>query len=45
MQRDTAINAYYRSKGWTVLRFWDFEVKKELGLCVKRVLEILSNTP
>jgi very-short-patch-repair endonuclease len=27
-----------------VLRFWDFEVKKELGSCVKRVLEVISNT-
>ena len=26
-QRDREVNAYYRSKGWTVLRFWDFEVK------------------
>jgi DNA mismatch endonuclease (patch repair protein) len=45
IQRDREINAHYRSKGWTVLRFWDFEVKQELGSCVKRVLEILSNTP
>ncbi len=39
MQRDREINAYYKEKGWTVLRFWDFEVKKELGACVKRVLD------
>lgn len=43
-QRDREINHYYQSKGWTVLRFWDFEVKKELGSCVKRVLEVISNT-
>lgn len=39
MQRDREINQYYRSKGWKVLRFWDFEVKKELGVCVRRVLD------
>lgn len=42
MQRDREINQYYQSKGWTVLRFWDFEVKKELGMCVKRVVDELS---
>jgi DNA mismatch endonuclease, patch repair protein len=41
-QRDREINHYYLSKGWTVLRFWDFEVKKELGSCVKRVVDELS---
>lgn len=38
MQRDREIQAFYQSRGWTVLRFWDFEVKKELGTCVKTVL-------
>lgn len=41
IERDREINAVYKSKGWTVLRFWDFEVKKELGACIKRVLDIL----
>jgi DNA mismatch endonuclease, patch repair protein len=39
MQRDREINNFYRSRGWTVLRFWDFEVKQELGACVKKVVE------
>jgi DNA mismatch endonuclease (patch repair protein) len=30
MQRDQEVNTYYQSQGWTVLRFWDFEVKGEL---------------
>jgi DNA mismatch endonuclease, patch repair protein len=38
MERDLEINAYYKSKGWTVLRFWDFEVKGELGTILNRVL-------
>ena len=42
MQRDREINHYYQSKGWTVLRFWDFEVKGELGSCVKRVVDVWS---
>lgn len=42
-QRDREIKHYYQSKGWTVLRFWDFEVKKELGSCVKRVVDALND--
>lgn len=42
-QRDEEINHFYQSNGWTVLRFWDFEVKKELGVCVKRVVELIPN--
>ncbi|KEO71626.1 very short patch repair endonuclease, partial [Anditalea andensis] len=37
-QRDEEVNAFYRSKGWTVIRFWDFEVKKELGVCVMKIV-------
>ncbi|QYH38457.1 very short patch repair endonuclease [Algoriphagus sp. NBT04N3] len=39
MERDQEVNAYYQSKGWTVLRFWDLEVKENLGICVKAVLD------
>jgi DNA mismatch endonuclease, patch repair protein len=43
IQRDQEVNDYYQSKGWRVLRFWDFEMKGELGVCIKRVLdEIIS---
>nr|WP_194775009.1 very short patch repair endonuclease [Pararhodonellum marinum] len=41
-QRDQEINHLYKSRGWTVLRFWDFEVKEALGSCVKQVLDALS---
>ena len=42
-ERDREINAFYLSKGWTVLRFWDFEVKGELGVCLESVLRHISN--
>jgi DNA mismatch endonuclease (patch repair protein) len=40
IQRDQEVNGFYRSKGWTVLRFWDFEVKGELGVCLKKAFSI-----
>jgi DNA mismatch endonuclease, patch repair protein len=42
MQRDQEFNSYYQSKGWTVLRFWNFEVKDELGACLKTTLNQLQ---
>ena len=43
MQRDQEVNSFYESKGWTVLRFWDFEVKGELGIVLNSVLEIFND--
>jgi DNA mismatch endonuclease (patch repair protein) len=42
-QRDQEVNAFYRSRGWTVLRFWDFEVKREAGVCLSEVLSQLGS--
>jgi DNA mismatch endonuclease (patch repair protein) len=39
MQRDQEVHAYYQSKGWAVLRFWDFEVKESLGLCFLQIFQ------
>lgn len=32
---------FYQTNGWTVLRFWDFEVKRELEACLKMILNYL----
>jgi DNA mismatch endonuclease (patch repair protein) len=37
MERDQEVNAFYQSKGWTVLRFWDFEVKRDLLFCLSEI--------
>jgi DNA mismatch endonuclease, patch repair protein len=39
MQRDAEVNLQFQSRGWRVLRFWDHEVKNQLGVCVRVVLE------
>lgn len=43
MQRDRQNNRKLEEQGWTVLRFWDSEIKKELGACLNRVLIHLDN--
>lgn len=42
MQRDREMNRFYTEHGWTVLRFWDFEVKKELGICVSKLMSAIE---
>ncbi|MCF6342984.1 MAG: very short patch repair endonuclease, partial [Bacteroidales bacterium] len=35
MQRDIEVNNLLKEQGWTVLRFWDSSVKKEIQKCVE----------
>lgn len=37
MARDRAADEALAAMGWTVLRFWDFEIRKALEACVGRV--------
>ena len=39
MARDAAATAALEQDGWTVLRFWDFEVRTELVKCVEAIEE------
>jgi len=38
MQRDLANNTYYSENGWTVIRFWEHEIKSEFIICTNRIL-------
>ena len=38
--RDKYVNEQLKSAGWTVLRFWDFEVKQNLYECVNKIENI-----
>lgn len=40
-ERDQEVNARLHADGWTVLRFWDFEIEKDLGRCVEDVRRAL----
>lgn len=35
--RDERVNAELYGVGWRVLRFWDFEVERDVATCVDRV--------
>lgn len=40
MSRDCAVTTSLLSEGWTVLRFWESEVKNNLGNCVDLTYEV-----
>lgn len=40
MQRDIEVNKALETEGWTVLRFWGSEIKKNLSACA----DIIENT-
>ena len=40
MERDKEVNEYLSAHGWTVLRFWETDLKKHLEECVDKVNEV-----
>ncbi|HMJ34817.1 MAG TPA: very short patch repair endonuclease [Baekduia sp.] len=40
--RDAKVNRDLTDAGWVVLRFWDFEVSKDVAACVDRVASTLA---
>ena len=43
IQRDKEVNAELEQLGYKVFRFWETEVKKELDLCLAKVIEHLQS--
>ena len=45
MTRDREVNEHLQSAGWTVLRFWGKEIKKDIERCVEIIVEAIQNNP
>lgn len=45
MQRDREVNRNLSEMGYTVLRFWSREVKKDLNRCVSDILQHIQTYP
>ncbi len=41
IERDTEVNRELRSLGWTVLRFWGEEIKKDIAGCIQTIEETI----
>jgi DNA mismatch endonuclease (patch repair protein) len=42
VERDQRVDGELRSAGWTVLRFWDFDVRKDLATVVDTIASALA---
>ena len=42
MQRDKEVTATLQAMGWTVLRFWEWQIKKQLDECVNTIIEAVE---
>lgn len=43
MRRDCSVTSALLSQGWTVLRFWESKIRKNLDQCVKLTIEAAKN--
>lgn len=43
IERDKEVNELLNKEGWTVLRFWEKEIKKELDNCLKQIENNIKN--
>lgn len=43
MERDEEVNKLLEERGWTVLRFWDCDIQKQLEMCVQQVKDFINN--
>lgn len=42
MNRDLEVDRQLHGNGWLVVRFWESEIKKDVDVCVKSILEIIT---
>ena len=42
MARDKEVNKALSRDGWTVLRFWEWQIKKQLDVCVEEILAVVA---
>lgn len=42
IQRDKEVNEKLENDGWTVLRFWETDIRKDVSMCADRIEEVLK---
>jgi DNA mismatch endonuclease (patch repair protein) len=43
VERDKKVNEYYQTNGWTILRFWETDIKKDLNGCIIKTIETINH--
>ena len=44
IERDREVNEQLEKEGWTVLRFWEKEIRKEFDRCISVIEETIENS-
>lgn len=44
MERDKEVTAKLEALGWRVIRFWEFQIKKDLDTCINTVLDAVAES-
>ncbi|MBF0504827.1 MAG: very short patch repair endonuclease [Candidatus Omnitrophica bacterium] len=44
IQRDKICTKQLNKEGWIVLRFWDFQIKENIGKCVRKIKKVVANS-
>ena len=45
IERDRFVNAQLQAQGFIVLRFWDYQIKKEIDFCIGRIKQAQNKFP
>lgn len=44
IERDSMVNKTLTEQGWQVLRFWDFEIKKDVVSCSDKIVKAIKKS-
>lgn len=44
IQRDKRVNMVLKENGWTVLRYWQNEIKKDLDRCIYEIKKVIEDS-
>jgi DNA mismatch endonuclease (patch repair protein) len=43
IERDIEVTNYYKSRNWTILRFWEHEAKQDLDRVINRIITAIND--
>jgi DNA mismatch endonuclease (patch repair protein) len=43
IERDKEVTEHYQTNGWTILRFWATEIKKDLNGCIIKTIKTINH--
>ncbi|GGG60498.1 hypothetical protein GCM10010918_12240 [Paenibacillus radicis (ex Gao et al. 2016)] len=41
--RDVKVTNYYKDRGWSILRFWEHEIKQDITLVIDTIIKLIDN--